>query len=93
MTDILKCQTLPNCYVIVENTGMEPALRTRSEGNRRTGAATLVAQPAQAIRHSVFSPLLYVDNAVCGSAGLASNAADGIARKSSCVKSVNTFQG
>lgn len=57
---------------------MEPALRTRSEGIDGAGTATPVAQPAQATRHSVFSQLLYVDNAVSGSAGPAPNAADGI---------------
>jgi len=57
---------------------VERALRTRSEGIDGAGTATLVAQPAQAILHLVFSRLLYVDNAVCGSAGLAPNTADGI---------------
>jgi len=57
---------------------VERALRTRSEGIDGAGTATPVAQPAQAIRHSVFSPLLFVDNAVCGSAGPVPNAADGI---------------
>ena len=44
----------------------------------RAGTAKPAEQPAQAIRHSVFSRLFNSGNAVSGSAGLAPNAADGI---------------
>ena len=44
----------------------------------RAGTAKPAEQPAQAIRHSVFSRLLNSGNAVSGSAD-SSNAADGIA--------------
>ena len=62
---------------------MERALRTRRKGTGGAGTATRVAHPALTFRISVFSPLLSVDNAVCGSAGLVPNAADGIIRKQS----------
>ena len=51
----------------------------------RAGIAKPAEQPAQAIRHSVFRRLLNSGNAVSGSAGLAPNAADGIAQYSVCL--------
>ena len=51
----------------------------------RAGTAKPAELPAQAIRYSVFSQLFNSGYAVCGRAGPAPNAADGIARKNDCI--------